>query len=172
MRKLLVLFLFLGIFVLSGCASDNKLDGVKQIKKQDIFNQKEDKYYVYFHRIDCPDCDESAPMVISYMNILKEIPGCRNKRPVYSVLLYTESEKPGHSVYIFREYEGTDGEGKEGTFKVTGITDWQDLYIGSTSSLISISTDKSGVKIAKFEAQGAEDITNILNEQLGDCYNK
>jgi len=38
--------------------------------------------------------------------------------------------------------------------------------------LISISTDKSGVKKAKFEAQGAEDITNILNEQLGDCYNK
>ena len=75
-------------------------------------------------------------------------------------------------MYIFREYEGTDGEGKEGTFKVTGITDWQDLYIGSTSSLISISTDKSGVKKAKFEAQGAEDITNILNEQLGDCYNK
>ena len=109
-------------------------------------------------------------MVISYMNILKEIPGCRNKRPVYSVLLYTESEKPGHSVYIFREYEGTDGEGKEGTFKVTGITDWQDL-IGSTSSLISISTDKSGVKKRNLKRR-APRYYNILNEQLGDCYNK
>ncbi|HHZ17666.1 MAG TPA: hypothetical protein GX390_00085 [Acholeplasmataceae bacterium] len=170
MKKTFLLLLFLGLLVLSGCGSEGKLEGVKQIKPEDIFAQKEDKYYVYFHRLDCADCEEASPTVIYYMSLLKEVQGCKAKRPVYSVLLYTKDEKPGQSVYIFREYGGTDGEGKEGTFKVTGITDWEELYIGATASLISISTDKSGVKKAAFEAQGADDIIQILSEQLGDCY--
>ena len=108
MRKLLVLFLFLGIFVLSGCASDNKLDGVKQIKKQDIFNQKEDKYFVYFHRIDCPDCDESAS--VSY-EILRNA-GCRtNARYIWRL--------PYNGAGTFRVYfprirrNGRRGQGRD-----------------------------------------------------------
>jgi len=161
----------LALFVFVGCGSKGKLTGVKSIKKQEIFNQKEDRYYVYFHRLDCPDCDASAPAIINYMDILREYPGCEAKRPIYTVLLFTESEKPGEATYIFRQYDGEDGDGTNETFKVKGVLEWQDLYIGSTSSLISIST-KDGVRSAKFEAQGAEDITAILEEQLGDCYKK
>lgn len=167
-KKLLIFLLLFGLLLVTGCGSNGKLKGVKNINKQNIFNQTEEKYYVYFHRLDCPDCDEAAPAVINYMNIIKEYSGCQNKRPVYAVLLYTESEKPGDSVYIYREYDG-EGEGKEGTFKVDNITDWKDLYIGATSSLISISPFQ-GEKTAYFEAQGAEDIMKVLEEQLGDCY--
>ncbi|MCK9535989.1 MAG: hypothetical protein M0R05_00135 [Bacilli bacterium] len=171
MKKTILFWLLLGLFIFTGCSSKGKLEGVKGIKKQDIFSQKEDKYYVYFHRLDCADCDEAAPAIINYMKIINEYSGCKNKRPIYSVLLFSEEEKPRQSVYIFREYEGTDGEGTNGTFKVTGITEWQDLYIGSTSSLISITVNE-GVKKAYFEAQGAESIIAKLEEQLGDCHLK
>lgn len=170
MKKTLWLLLFIIVlFSFAGCDSGGDLQGVKTIKKENIFNQKVDKYYIYFHRLDCADCAESAPTVINYMNVIKEVAGCQQKRPVFAVLLFTEEEKPGSVTYIFREYDGPDGEGKNGTFRVKNISNWEELYIGSTSSLISIS-NIGGVKVAKFEAEGAEDINTVLTEQLGECY--
>ena len=55
---------------------------------------------------------------------------------VYTVVLYTQNEKPKDENIIYREYTGTDGEGTDGKYKVTGVTDWKDLHIATTSSLL------------------------------------
>lgn len=41
---------------------------------------------------------------------------CKGKMKIYSVILYTEEEKPGEEVYIYRAYQGEDGHGRRGTF--------------------------------------------------------
>lgn len=171
MRKLVFLVLVLfTVMVLSGCGEKGKLEGVKNISVEDIFNQKEDKYFIYFHRIECPDCEQSAPYVIQYANIIKNNNNCGDKRKIYAVLLYTESEKPGLSTYIYREYTGTDGEGTEGKYHVTGVKNWEELYIASTSSLISISTNTAGEKVARYVAQGSQNVNAALEEHLNNCY--
>ena len=173
MKKLgLLVVLLLSVFVLSACSGKGKLANVDSIKKEDIFNQEEDAYYVYFHRIDCSDCEQSSPSVIEYSTIRLEKAGCSTKRKVYSVLVYTKDEKPGEKTYIYREYTGDDGEGTDGKYKVTGVTEWDDLYIATTSSLIAINTNKDGVKVASYVAQGASDVVSHLAAQLGECYTK
>ncbi len=171
MKKFCLFILILSLFMLAGCGSvPGELQGVSNIKKQDIFMQKLDKYYVYFHRVECADCDQSAPYVINYAQILKSVEACKDKRPIYAVLLYTKSEKPNESTYIYREYEGSDGQGTNGKYFVDGVMSWEELYIASTSSLISISTNTSNVKVAKYIAQGAEAVIQALDDQLGTCY--
>lgn len=164
---LLVIILF-GLFVLSSCSS-GKLKNVDNIKKEDIFNQDEEDYYIYFHRIDCPDCENASPIVIQYSQIREEKQGCNQKRKVYAVLLYTPSEKPKESVYIYREYKGIDGQGTDGKYFVDGVTKWEDLYIATTAALIAISTNSKGEKVASYVAQGSSDIVAHLNGQLGEC---
>ena len=51
MKKIgLLVLVFFSLFILSGCNRAGKLKNVEVIKKQDIFNQKEDSYFVYFQR--------------------------------------------------------------------------------------------------------------------------
>ncbi|MDD3437673.1 MAG: hypothetical protein PHC64_11030 [Candidatus Gastranaerophilales bacterium] len=172
MKKVfLLLVLLFSIATLSGCNQAGSLQGVISIKKEDIFNQKEDKYYIYFHRLDCEDCEASAPYVIQYAHMLKDYKGCAGKRKIYAVLLYTEEEKPGEEVYIYRKYTGEDGQGTDGNYYVNGVTDWRDLYIATTSSLIAINTE-GGVKTARYSAQGWESVRDKLNAQLGSCHLK
>jgi hypothetical protein len=173
MKKLfLLVILFSVIATLSGCNKNvGEISGVQNIKKEDIFNQKEDEYFVYFHRLDCEDCEASKPYVIEYAQILKDYEGCSGKRKIYSVLLYTSKEKPDEEILIYREYSGEDGQGTDGKFYVDGKTDWKDLYIASTSSLISIST-VSGVKKAYYTSQGVEGVKEKLTTQMGNCYLK
>ncbi|HBP26015.1 MAG TPA: hypothetical protein DD618_03585 [Acholeplasmatales bacterium] len=171
MKKIMAMLLILAVLGLAGCGTEGELDGVDDIKKEDIFAQEESKYYVYFHRIDCADCEEADPNVISYSSIIENVEDCATKRKIYAVLLYTASEKPGEDTYIYREYEGSDGQGTDGKYFVDGVTEWDDLYIGTTASLISISTNSvTGVKTAKYVAQGSEAILQELNAQLGTCY--
>lgn len=168
---LLVVLLF-SVFVLSACSNEGKLHNVDSINKEDIFNQKEDAYYIYFHRVDCPDCEQTSPSVIEYATVRLEKAGCSDKRKIYSVLVYTKDEKPGEDTYIYREYTGDDGEGTDGKYKVTGVTEWDDLYIATTSALIAINTNKDGVKVASYVAQGANNVVSNLAGQLGECYSK
>src|SRR5690554_2669745 len=105
MKKIgLLVVLMLSAFLLSACAGSGKLTNVDNIKKQDIFNQAEDSYYVYFHRTDCPYCDQTSPRVIEYSTIRKEKDNCNDKRKVYSVLVYTKDEKPNEDTYIYPAY--------------------------------------------------------------------
>lgn len=171
MKKIgLLVVMLLSIFVLSACGGKGKLEKVDNIKKQDIFNQEEDMYYVYFHRIDCPDCEQSAPRVIEYSIIREEKAGCNEKRKVYAVLLYTKDETPKDTPHIYREYTGEGGQGTDGKYFVDGVTNWKDLYIASTSSLIAINTNSEGVKVASYIAQGANNVISHLSAQLGECY--
>ncbi|MGD9605146.1 MAG: hypothetical protein AB7V00_03185 [Bacilli bacterium] len=171
MKKIGLILLLLSLGFLVGCTKEpGELEGVSNISPQDIFNQKEDKYYIYFHRVDCADCEESSPYVINYAQIIKNYEGCSDKRPIYAILLYTKSEKPGRTTYIYREYEGEGGQGTENKYYVDGVTDWEDLYIASTSSLISVSKNTSGIKTSKYVAQGAQAVIDALNAQLGTCY--
>ncbi|MDD3999331.1 MAG: hypothetical protein PHX62_00345 [Bacilli bacterium] len=163
---LLLVFVFM-IATLFGCNNVGEIQGVKGIDREDIFNQAEDDYYIYFHRLDCEDCEESIPYVIQYAQYVKDNENCKNKRKIYSVLLYTKEEKPGEDL-IYREYGG-DGQGTDGKFYVNGISNWEELYIASTSSLISVST-VNGVKKAYYAAQGWEKISESLQDQLGTCY--
>lgn len=173
MKKIgLLALVLLSIFVLTGCGSKGKLQNVDSIKKEDIFNQEEDAYYVYFHRIDCPDCETTSPRVIQYATLRLEKDACNDKRKIYSVLLYTKSEKPGEDVYIYREYTGDDGQGTDGKYFVDGVTNWKDLHIASTSSLIAINTDENGNKVASYVAQGSNNVISHLSGQLGECFNK
>ncbi|MGD9886575.1 MAG: hypothetical protein AB7T03_01275 [Bacilli bacterium] len=171
MKKAILIALFIFIGFLVGCGKERgELNNVSNISPEEIFNQKEDKYYVYFHRIDCADCEESAPYVINYSQIIKEYDGCKDKRKIYAVLLFTSTEKPGQDTYIYREYTGEGGQGTDGKYFVDGVANWKDLYIASTSSLISVSKNSSGVKVAKYIAQGAEAVIEALNTQLGTCF--
>lgn len=171
MRKIgLLTVVLLSIFVLSACTNKGKLSNVDSIKKQDIFNQEEDTYYVYFHRIGCADCEQSSPRVIEYSLIRDEKPGCNEKRKIYSVLLYTQDEKPKDDNLIYREYKGEGGQGTDGKYFVNDVTNWEDLYIATTSALIAINTDKSGKKVASYIEQGANNIISHLSAQLGECY--
>ena len=170
MKKIgFLVLLLLTLLILGGCQS-NKLRGVKEISVKDIFNQKEDNYLIYFNRIDCPDCEQSSPSVIQYAEIIKEYDACSTKRKIYVVTLYTESEKPKQGVYIYREYTGEGGQGTDGKYFVNGVTRVEDLYIGSTSSMIAISTNSKGVKVASYVAQGAENVVAQLEAQLNNCY--
>jgi len=170
MKKIgLLVLVFFSLFILSGCNRAGKLKNVEVIKKQDIFNQKEDSYFVYFQRIDCPDCEAANPYVIQYATILKEKDACVDKRKVYTVVLYTQNDKPKDENIIYREYTGTDGEGTDGKYKVTGVTDWKDLHIATTSSLIAINTQRDGTKVASYAAQGANNVVNFLFDHLGEC---
>jgi len=172
MKKIiLMLLLVLTLSLVSGCnKAEGELKGMKNISVEEIFNQEENNYLIYFHRIDCPDCEQADPLVINYSNLVNKVDSCSSKRDIYVVLLYTAEEKPGESVYIYRGYEGEDGQGTDGKFFVNGVTNWEGLYIGSTASLISISTRSSGEKVANYVAQGSEMIGEELEKQLGGCY--
>lgn len=168
----LLIMLLLGLVLLTSCDGAAKIPNVDKINKEEIFNQKEDTYYIYFHKQNCSDCTQANDLVSQYAQLLKEKDACSVKRKLYSVLLYTQTEKPGEDIYIFREYVGIDGQGNEGKFFVKDVLKWEDLYIASTSSLIIIRTNKDGEKYASFIAQGAQNVTDHLVNQLGDCYNK
>ncbi len=167
----LIIVLLFGLFMLSACDKSEKLYNVDNIKKENIFNQKEDSYFVYFHRVECQDCEQVATTIIEYATIVKEYSSCQQKRKIYSVLLYTKAEKPKDGNLIYREYTGVDGQGTDGKYFVNGVTNWEDLYIASTSSLIAITTNKNGDKVASYQAQGAEAVAEKLIGQLGECYN-
>jgi predicted small lipoprotein YifL len=171
MKKCTLLFLLMAaVYILSACGRQGELDYVKDISPDQIFNQKEDRYYIYFHRLDCPDCESSDPNVIQYAYILQNSKTCSGKRPVYGVLLYTEAEQPGKQVYIYRQYEGAGGQGTDGKYFVIGVKNWKDLYIASTASLIAVSTNANGEKEASYVAQGSANVNEALQTHLEECY--
>jgi len=170
MKKISLLVLMLiSIFVFVGCKKPGTLENVPAIDKEDIFNQKEDEYFIYFQRLDCEDCETANPYVSLYATTRKEKKSCNNKRPVYTVVLYTQSEKPKDENIIYREYTGIGGQGTDGKFYVDGVTKWQELYIASTASLIAIHTKSDGTRYATYCAQGSNNVVNYLFDQLGEC---
>lgn len=158
MKKVILLVLVLvGLFTLSGCKYESDMDVVKNLVQQQIFEQKEEKYFIFFYLDGCTGCEETKPSVMNYYNLVKNDD---SKRKIYGVNLSNPKNNP---MYVKNPLDV--GQGTDGAFYVNGVTNWEDLNIGSTPSLISIYI-KDGVKTAKYVAQGKDAIITALEEQL------
>lgn len=147
--------------LLTGCSGGIKY--VKTIDKTAIYSQEEKSYYVYFYREGCSSCESIAGVVSNYA---KEAKSNTAYIQLYGVKLCTSLEDKGATEpLLYRTYTGADGEGKKGDYKVTGVTAWYDLYIGSTPALIKI-THVDGVARSSYVAQGANDIETLLQNEL------
>ena len=130
----------------------------KSIVQNEIFEQ-EGKYIIFFYREGCDGCEQTKPYVLTYKNMLKE-DKYKDCKMIYGVNL----SNPKNSS-IYRTYKNDDGQGTNKAFFVNGVEKWDDLYIGSTPSIIII-TNRNGKNVARYEAQGKEKIIDSLNEQL------
>lgn len=168
--KGIILLLVISVFgILSGCSSTKSdMKGIKNLVQQDIFKQKEEKYWVFFYREGCSGCEEVKPYVLKYIDYRKGRDECKK---IYGVNLSNEKNSS-----IYRTYKNEDGNGQgqytdgdgvvhKGIFYVNHVTNWDDLYIGTTPSLISITKSKDG-NYAYFVTSGSVKIKNLLNDEL------
>lgn len=157
-KGLFILLAIIGLFTLGGCKHKTDMSVVKNLVQQEIFDQKEEKYFVFFYIDDCSGCEETKPYIVNYYNIVKDDD---SKRHIFGVNLSNPKNK---SMYV--KYPGTDGQGTDGGFYIDGVTKWEDLNIGTTPSMISVYIGKDGVKTAKYSAQGKDAIVAVLEKQL------
>ena len=69
----LLIILLLTLLLICGCG--NKNNGYNEdyiIKEEDIFNQLEDEYFVYFYKNDCPYCEDVYQIIDEYINLSQE----------------------------------------------------------------------------------------------------
>lgn len=158
-KPLFILIIILTLFAFTGCKKNNDMSGVKNLIRQGVFEQKEEKYYIFCYRDGCDGCEQTKPYIMAYLKALKD-PKYKDCRKLYGLNL---SDEKNYTMYVSNKKEG--GQGTDGRFWVDGVTNWEDLMIGSTPSLITIYV-KDGVKTAQYAAQGKEKICNVLNEQL------
>ena len=147
----------LTIFVLSGCS---KKSPIVEINGEEMFNQ-EGNYYIYFFEDDNEDSAQIEPIIEAYVEAVKEETKYQHKSTVYRVNLSKEENKK-----ILRSFNGKFGQGVSGNFFVDDVTDWNNLYIPTTASLISIKTNSQNVTYAAFEAEGAQNIFDFLTAYL------
>lgn len=132
---------------------------IDYIKDEDIFNQSEEEYYVFFVKENCPYCIAAKPLVNDvYNQINAEESQLKGKINIYQVVL----QESGYKSKIFRVYSGEDGQGTDNKYFVDGVTKWDDLYIATTPSLIKISV-VDGVKTATYVAQGKTKVVEFVN---------
>lgn len=162
MKKVILLVLIMvSAFTLCGCKKSTDMDYLKSLTQQNIFTQKEEKYFVFFYRDDCTGCEETKPYIINYWNAVNN-GAYQGKRQIYGVNISNEK-----NTKIYRKYAGTGGQGTDGAYFVDGVSQWDKLYIGSTPSLISI-YERDGVRYAKYQAQGKDAILEVLNNYLAN----
>lgn len=145
------------VFILSGCKGATKIE---ELAGDEMFSQ-EGNYYIFFYQDDCEDCDSVKPIIEAYLEILKKEAKYEHKSTVYGVNLSKSENKS-----ILRTYKGEGGQGSTGTFFVNGVENWKEMYIASTSSLISVKTNSQGVTFADFEAEGAQEVASFLATYL------
>lgn len=133
---------------------------IEYIKDEDIFNQNEEEYYVFFVKENCPYCIEAKPLVNdAYKKINAEGSELKGKVNIYQVVL----KETGYMSKIFRSYKGENGQGTDNKYYVDGVTKWDDLYIATTPSIIKISVVEE-VKTATYVAQGKTKVIAFVNE--------
>lgn len=151
-----------------GCTSiESDMSGIKNLVQQEIYKQKEERYYVFFYRDGCSGCEEVKPIVLKYIKYRKDRDECRK---IYGVNLSNEKNNSMYRTYLNEDGKGqgqyTDSSGvHKGIFYVDGVTEWDDLYIGTTPSLISVK-EVDGVKYSYFIASGSEKVKTKLNDEL------
>lgn len=159
MKRVFMIIILMLISFSFGCGGyESDMGNIKNLVQDEMFAQ-EGKYILFFYREGCDGCEQTKPYILTYMNMLKE-EKYKDCKKIYGVNL----SNPKNSL-IYRTYKNDDGQGTKGAFFVNGVEKWDDLYIGSTPSIIII-TNKNGKNVARYEAQGKEKIINALNEQL------
>lgn len=132
----------------------------RDIIDEEVFNQKEVKYLVYFMKDGCTYCNKIKEDVNDYIyKLLDE--EYQNSTPLYVVNLKPSN---GSKSKILRSYSGNNGEGDGSTF-VTGVKNWDELYIPSTPTIISISY-VDGEMDAKLEGIGSTNVSKVLKNNL------
>lgn len=155
MKKIIVLLMSIMTIFLVSCSKNEYLE-LAEIKESQIFTQEEDTYYVYFHKPDCSGCETAKTDVLHY-NYLSSKKGLIK---IYGMNLYNEDNVKS---FIYRKYDGEDGQGDDKQFFVDGVKEWNNLYIPGTPALILINI-VNGRKEAKFVCQGASKIIKYLGE--------
>ena len=159
-KSVLILLFIVCLLILPGCKKyKSDMDGIKSLVEQEIYNQKSDKYYVFFYRENCSGCEATKPYILEYIKLIKksEYKDCRK---IYGVNL---SNPKNVSMYVKNNKE--NGQGRDGAFWVNGVSNWEELRIGSTPSVISV-YEKDGVKVSNYVAQGRDNIVDALDNEL------
>jgi len=145
MKKLVFLLLLLStIIIMGGCARKSSL---KNINGEELFNLEDKSYFVYIYEDDCEECEQTLPIIESYLYVIKEEKDYKNKSTVYGLNISKEQNS-----IIARKYEGDNGQGANGKSFINDVTNWEELYIGTTPTLISIRV-REGQKYAGESAQ-------------------
>lgn len=145
-NKVVILVIMSLIFILGnlGCGFMNK----NEIEIKEIFSQKEDEYYIYFYKDDCPYCD----MVTEEIKLLEQ-----GNIKVYKINLSKKNNQ-----LIGRGYE--NGQGSNGKFYVDGISKYDELYISIAPAIIKISRNKESLdKEASYIAGGSREIIEMFS---------
>lgn len=141
MKKISILSVLILLFVLTGCSSK-----VKGIQAKNIFTQKEDLYYVYFYKKDCPACENVKPKIYEYVSYSNTKKG-RSVPKIYQVDVMTMPNLNAQEDW------------KE---KILGTHNVLELTIGSTPTLILVQNHSVNKVIV-----GRNAITQELDTYLG-----
>ena len=161
MKKFIIMILLLFSFlVLVSCKEKNEYLELTELNENQVFTQKEEEYYIYFHKDNCSGCASIITDVQHYNYLANKDSSLRK---IYAVNLQKEGEM---KAFIYRTYTGLSGQGEEGNFKVNTITEWNELYIAATPTLIVVKVNKDNVKTSHYIAHGASSI----KEYLGGLY--
>ena len=130
------------------------------IEDNQIFNQKYEEYLIYIMRNGCSWCDKIKDDVLRYQEKVKLEQYNKNIK-IYVVNLMSNNKKSK----IFRSYNEEGGDGDN--FFVSNVTNWDQLYIPSTPTLIKV-VNENNVRKTELLARGATKIKNTLRSYLID----
>ena len=169
MKRINIILLIILIAVLTGCKDKNV--EIKSLIRNEIYTQEEE-YFVYFYKDNCGYCELTKPIILNYLKALEK----RNnsgKRVVYGFDLSNSEnifDNGEAESGIYRAFEGETSHGvgeAKGNYKVNKVTSWDNLYIASVPSLISITLNsETGLKESYLVAGNKQEIENVLNSQL------
>lgn len=161
MKKVLFFVIICMLFmVMGGC---NKKVTPGYISAENIYNGNGENYLIYFEKENCSQCAQTLPTLIEYQTQVSRKGGVN----VYRVLLeYTDENGEVITLPISRAVENGDtGQGPSGNFYVDGVSNWIQLHIAATPSLIEVKAI-DGVKQSKLVAVGTTEIETYLNDRL------
>lgn len=162
MKKGLSLLLILLAVLLVGCAKKTPL---KEMNVDDIFTT-DGKYFVYFYRDNCPDCEKTKPVITSYIKMIADNTAYEGKKTIYAVNLSKAENSFAYRAYSQSSLNWGSGQGTDGSFWVNGVTDKTKLHIGATSALISVGVNGNNERFTTFIASGYDAISQYLNDYL------
>jgi thiol-disulfide isomerase/thioredoxin len=160
-RIISLLLIVITMFVLVGCSKKTEFN---EINAEEVFTT-EGKYFVYFYKDDCDDCEQTKPVIIDYMKKIEDDKELADKRKVYAVNLSKPENASIYRAYNSVKYGWGEGQG-DGSFWVNGVSKLDNLFIGATSALISVGSDANGNRVANFQASGFDNISSTLTTYL------